>query len=95
MAAREGWQRSRELFGDERYALVVLDELNVVLKYRYLDVDEVLFDLKRRKAGMHVVATGRNAPPALIDAADLVTEMKSVKHPYRSQGIRAQAGIEF
>jgi cob(I)alamin adenosyltransferase len=69
--------------------------LNVVLKYRYLDVDEVLSGLERRKPGMHVVATGRHAPQALIDAADLVTEMKSIKHPYRSQGIKAQAGIEF
>jgi cob(I)alamin adenosyltransferase len=94
-AAREGWQLATRLLGDERYALVVLDELNVVLKYRYLDVGEVLSGLERRKADMHVVATGRHAPQALIDAADLVTEMKSIKHPCRSQGIKAQAGIEF
>jgi cob(I)alamin adenosyltransferase len=93
--AREGWQRALGLLCDERYALVVLDELNVVLKYRYLDIDEVLSGLDRRKTGMHVVTTGRHAPQALIDAADLVTEMKSIKHPYRSQGIKAQAGIEF
>jgi cob(I)alamin adenosyltransferase len=94
-AAREGWQWALELLDDERYALVVLDELNVVLKYGHLDTDAVLSGLARRRAGLHVAVTGRHAPQALIDAADLVTEMKSIKHPYQSQGIRAQAGIEF
>ena len=93
--AREGWQEALKLLADETYAMVVLDELNVVLKYRYLEVGDVLEALNTRRPGLHVVVTGRHAPEELIEAADLVTEMKSIKHPYRSQGIRAQAGIEF
>ncbi|MDR0576537.1 MAG: cob(I)yrinic acid a,c-diamide adenosyltransferase [Candidatus Accumulibacter sp.] len=95
MAANDGWRRAERLLADGRHAVVVLDELNVVLKYRYLDIDEVLRGLEKRSEKTHVIVTGRHAPRALIDAADLVTEMKSVKHPYRDQGIKAQAGIEF
>jgi cob(I)alamin adenosyltransferase len=74
--------------------MVVADELNIVLRYDYLPVDEVIEALQARDAMKHVIVTGRNAPEALIAAADLVTEMTMVKHPFRS-GVKAQAGIEF
>ncbi len=76
------------------YDLVVLDELNIVLRYDYLPIDEVVAALAGRPAMLHVVVTGRNAKDALIEAADLVTEMTMVKHPFRS-GVKAQKGIEF
>ncbi len=94
-AARRGWEQAQAMLCDQRYAMVVLDELNVVLKYGYLPLDEVLATLAQRPAGLHVVLTGRHAPAELINAADLVTEMKLVKHPYREQGVKAQAGVEF
>ena len=94
-AARRGWEQAQAMLCDQRYAMVVLDELNVVLKYGYLPLDEVLATLAQRPAGLHVVLTGRHAPAELINAADLVTEMKLVKHPYREQGIKAQAGVEY
>jgi cob(I)alamin adenosyltransferase len=75
--------------------MVILDELNIVLKYEYLPLDEVLAVFNARAPMLHVVVTGRHAPDALIEAADLVTEMKLVKHPYREQGIKAQQGVEF
>jgi cob(I)alamin adenosyltransferase len=75
--------------------MVVLDELNTVLKYEYLPLAEVLDVLSARPAALHVVVTGRHAPDALIEAADLVTEMRLVKHPYREQGVKAQRGVEF
>jgi cob(I)alamin adenosyltransferase len=74
--------------------MVLLDELNIVLRYDYLPVEEVVAALAARPAGKHVVVTGRNARDALIEIADLVTDMTLVKHPFRS-GVRAQAGIEF
>jgi cob(I)alamin adenosyltransferase len=74
--------------------MVILDEINVALRYEYLALDTVLNALAARPPGQHAVLTGRNAAPALIDAADLVTEMTMVKHPFRS-GIKAQAGVEF
>jgi cob(I)alamin adenosyltransferase len=77
-----------------RYRLVLLDELNIVLRYDYLDVAEVVRVLRGRPAGLHVVATGRNAKDELIEAADLATEMTMLKHPFRA-GVKAQAGIEF
>jgi len=77
------------------YAMVILDELNTVLKYEYLPIDEVLGVLDARAPHLHVVVTGRHAPDALIEAADLVTEMRLVKHPYREQGVKAQKGVEF
>jgi len=91
--AREAWEIALKLIGDSSYHLVVLDELNIVLRYNYLAVDGVVNALKKRK--MHVIVTGRNAPPALVEEADLVTEMTLVKHPFREQGIKAQKGIEF
>ena len=74
---------------------MVLDEVNVALKLGYLDVEDLLEGLKLRPPLTHVALTGRGAPPALIERADLVTEMKLVRHPFREQGVKAQAGIEF
>lgn len=94
-AASRAWQRAQELIRDDRHRLVLLDELNIVLRYDYLPVDEVVQFLRDEKpADKHVVVTGRNAPAPLIELADLVTEMTLVKHPFRS-GIKAQKGIEF
>jgi cob(I)alamin adenosyltransferase len=94
-AARAGWDKAKELIRDPAIRLVLLDEINIALRYDYLDLDEVLTFLREEKPPMtHVVLTGRNAKEALIEAADLVTEMTLVKHPFRS-GIKAQAGVEF
>jgi len=94
-AARAAWERAKELIRDERHRLVLLDELNIVLRYDYLAVDEVVAFLRDEKpAGKHVIVTGRNASPLLIEIADLVTEMTLVKHPFRA-GVKAQKGIEF
>jgi len=92
--AREGWDEVRRMIADPSYAMVVADEINIVLRYDYLPLDEVLAGFAARPAMTHVVATGRNAPEALIAAADLVTEMGQVKHPFRG-GVKAQAGVEF
>jgi len=92
--ARTAWDEVVRLIADPDIALVVADELNIVLRYDYLPLDEVLAVLTARASMKHVVVTGRNAPPALIEAADLVTEMTAVKHPFRG-GIKAQQGIEF
>lgn len=94
-AARAAWEVALSKLRDPAYQLVVLDELNIVLRYDYLPVEEVVAGLASRLPDMHVIVTGRNAPQALIDTADLVTEMKQVKHPFREQGIKAQKGIEF
>jgi cob(I)alamin adenosyltransferase len=94
-AARAGWEKAKELIRDTRLRMVVLDEINIALRYDYLDVNEVTEFLKTAKPEMtHVVLTGRNAKQELIDLADLVTEMTLVKHPFRS-GIKAQPGVEF
>ena len=93
-AARAAWELAKEMIADPSYRLVLLDELNIVLRYDYLTVDEIIAALQAKPRNLHVVVTGRNAPPALIDAADLVTEMTLVKHPFRA-GVKAQAGIEF
>jgi len=93
--ARAGWEKAQELIRDERNRMVLLDEINIALRYGYLDLAEVLRFLREEKpASTHVVLTGRNAAEALIEAADLVTEMELVKHPFRS-GVKAQAGVEF
>lgn len=94
-AARAGWEEVKRMIAAPAYALVIADELNIVLRYDYLPVEEVLEAVNARAAMKHVVITGRNAPQALIDAADLVTEMTEVKHPFRTQNVRAQKGIEF
>ncbi len=93
-AARKAWQSVKEMMADESYAMVIADELNIVLRYNYLALDEVIEALKNKRRDLHVVITGRNAKPELIEIADLVTEMTMVKHPFRS-GVKAQAGVEF
>ena len=93
-AAKAAWTKAQELMADPKYSLVVLDELNIVLRMGYLPVEEVLPVLTGRREGLHVLVTGRTAKPELIDAADLVTEMTLVKHPFQA-GIKAQPGIEF
>jgi cob(I)alamin adenosyltransferase len=94
-AAKAGWDKARELIADEGLRMVVLDEINIALRYDYLDIAEVVGFLKNSKPPLtHVVLTGRNAKQELIDIADLVTEMTLVKHPFRS-GIKAQPGVEF
>ncbi len=93
-ACRRAWDRALELMADPALALLVLDELNIALRYDYLGLDEVLAALAARPPALHVVITGRNAKPALIDAADLVTEMTAIKHHFAA-GVKAQAGIEF
>jgi cob(I)alamin adenosyltransferase len=94
-SARKAWEQAVALLRDESFNLVILDELNVVLHYDYLPLAEVLDELRRKPPMLHVVITGRNAKQELIDLADLVTEMKLVKHPYREQGIKPQKGIEY
>jgi cob(I)alamin adenosyltransferase len=93
-AARSAWERAKAMVLDPGLAMVLLDELNIVLRYEYLDIGEVTAFLKARPAMKHVIVTGRNAHEAMIEAADLVTEMEMVKHPFRS-GVKAQMGIEF
>jgi len=94
-AARAGWDKAKELIRDETIRMVLLDEINIALRYEYLDVAEVVAFLRDEKPAMtHVVLTGRNAKPEVIELADLVTEMTAVKHPFRA-GIKAQAGVEF
>jgi cob(I)alamin adenosyltransferase len=93
-AARQAWETAKQMLDDPSYRMVILDELNIVLRYGYLEIDEVLPVLAARRPDLHVVVTGRNAKDELIEAADLVTEMTMVKHPFRS-GVKAQAGVEF
>ena len=93
-AAEAAWEMSEAMMVDPSNAMVILDELNIVLRYGYLDLDRVLAALTSRREGLHVVVTGRNARPELIEVADLVTEMTLVKHPFRA-GVKAQIGIEF
>lgn len=93
-AAQAAWAKALELMADPSISLLVLDEMNIALRYDYLDLDSVVSDLKARRSDLHVVITGRNAKPALVEAADLVTEMGSVKHHF-SAGVKAQQGIEF
>jgi cob(I)alamin adenosyltransferase len=93
-AANRAWGKAIELMNDASFGLVVLDELNIALRYDYLDIDAVVAALAGRREGLHVVVTGRNAKPALLAAADLVTEMLLVKHHFAA-GVKAQAGIEF
>jgi cob(I)alamin adenosyltransferase len=92
--AQQGWQRCRELIESGRYDIVIMDELTYCFRFGWLDLDEVLAVLAQRPPNLHVVITGRDAPAALIEFADLVTEMREVKHPYK-EGVKAQKGIEF
>jgi cob(I)alamin adenosyltransferase len=93
-AACAAWEEAKRMIADTTYRMVILDELNIVLRYDYLPIGEVLRALAAKPRDTHVVITGRNAKPELIEFADLVTEMTLVKHPFRS-GVKAQAGIEF
>jgi cob(I)alamin adenosyltransferase len=93
--ARSGWERAVSAIEESSYDMIILDELNYVLSYGLLPLDLVLEAICKRPAQLHVVITGRNAPEELVGAADLVTEMRQIKHPYHDQGIKAQLGIEF
>ena len=94
-AAQSGWKKAKDLIRDETNQFVLLDEINIALRYQYLDIDEVVAFLLDEKPDMtHVCLTGRNAKPELIEAADLVTEMSLIKHPF-TDGIKAQLGVEF
>lgn len=99
-AAQAAWQAAEEMIAacqreNPAYDLILLDELNIVLRYDYLPIEEVIKTLCARPSMLHIVVTGRNAREEMIDAADLVTEMVAVKHPFREQNVRAQRGIEF
>ncbi|MEK0162793.1 cob(I)yrinic acid a,c-diamide adenosyltransferase [Phaeobacter sp. JH20_36] len=94
-AAQKGWEKAKEMIRDERNAMVLLDEINIALRYDYIDIADVVEFLETEKPPMtHVVLTGRNAKEELIEIADLVTEMGQIKHPFRD-GIKAQKGVEF
>ncbi len=98
-AAEAAWEASKAMVesargDDPKLDMVLLDELNIVLRYKYLPIDEVVAFLQAKPHDLHVIVTGRNAKPELIEAADLVTEMTMVKHPFRS-GVKAQKGVEF
>jgi cob(I)alamin adenosyltransferase len=93
--AKLAWEKSLSYIVDESYRLILLDEINVALKLGYLDSEEVLAGLEQKPANTHVILTGRGVPAAIIDRADLVTEMNPIKHPFREQGVKAQPGIEF
>lgn len=92
--AQRAWAKAGEFLRDPSYAMVILDEFNIVLQHEYVGLSEVLTVMSQRPSMQHVVITGRGAKAGLIEAADLVTEMKQVKHPFR-KGIKAQAGVEF
>ena len=91
----EAWQTALNYLGDAAIKLVVLDEINVALKLGYIEVERVLEGIRQRPDLTHVALTGRGAPEALIESSDLVTEMTLVHHPFREQGVKAQAGIEY
>lgn len=91
---REAWEAAKARIMDPEWKMVICDELNIALRYDYLPLEEVLQVLAEKPADTHVVITGRNAKPELIEVADLVTEMTMIKHPFRS-GVKAQAGVEF
>jgi len=94
-AAQKGWEKAKEMIREERNTMVLLDEINIALRYDYIDIADVVDFLETEKPPMtHVVLTGRNAKEELIEIADLVTEMGQIKHPFR-QGIKAQKGVEF
>ena len=93
-AARGAWEKAKEMILDDEHDMVLCDELNIVLRYDYLDVADILAVLKAKPEMKHVIITGRNAKEELVEFADLVTEMEMIKHPFRS-GVKAQVGIEF
>ena len=93
-AAESAWQMAKDMINDPSYKMVILDELNIPLRYDNLKINDVVDFLKNKPEDLHVIVTGRNAKDEMLDAADLVTEMTMVKHPFRS-GVKAQIGIEF
>ncbi len=93
-AARQAWEKAKDMILDDTHDMVLCVELNIVLRYDYLPVDEIIEVLKQKPEMKHVIITGRNAKDELVEFADLVTEMEMVKHPFRS-GVKAQVGIEF
>ncbi|WP_346292502.1 cob(I)yrinic acid a,c-diamide adenosyltransferase [Sphaerothrix gracilis] len=93
--AQAAWEKALSYIQNPDYTTVLLDEVNIALKLGYLSVEQVLAGLEQKPAGSHVILTGRGAPPELIERADLVTEMTLVKHPFKEQGVKAQAGIEY
>jgi cob(I)alamin adenosyltransferase len=93
-AAKAAWARAQEMIADTSYDLILLDELNIVLRYHHLPIAEVVAGLTARRPDLHIIVTGRNAKPELIEAADMVTDMTMVKHHFRDD-VKAQAGIEF
>lgn len=93
--AKRAWNKALEYIRNPDFKLVLLDEINVALKLGYLEVNDVLAGLEQKPADSHIILTGRGAPAALIERADLVTEMTLIKHPFREQGVKAQPGIEF
>jgi len=93
-AATQAWEKAKAMIMDDKLDMVLCDELNIVLRYDYLDVNDIIETLKAKPEMKHVIITGRNAKDDLIEFADLVTEMEMVKHPFRS-GVKAQVGIEF
>ena len=94
-AAKGAWAMAQEMINDPSFDMVLLDELNICLRYEYLDIAEVVAALQARREMLHVIVTGRNAKDPLIEAADLVTEMGQIKHPFREQNVKAQVGVEF
>ncbi len=99
-AAKRAWEAAKEMIeacrgAEPDFDMLIFDELNIVLRYDHLDLDEVIQTLADRPEDLHIVVTGRNAKDALIEAADLVTEMTQIKHPFREQGVKAQKGVEF
>lgn len=95
LMANKAWEKAKNFILDSNYKLVLLDEINIALKLDYLNLDDVLNILAQKPEDTHVILTGRGAKQELIEKADLVTEMKLIKHPFKEQGIKAQAGIEF
>ncbi|MGK7932847.1 MAG: cob(I)yrinic acid a,c-diamide adenosyltransferase [Microcystaceae cyanobacterium] len=93
--ANEAWKTALDYIKNPEFKLVLLDEVNVALKLGYLKIEDILNGLQEKPEDCHVILTGRGAPSQLIEAADLVTEMKLIKHPFREQGVKAQAGIEY
>jgi len=93
--AAKGWAEARRMIADPSFDMVILDELNIVLKYQYLDLTEVLEVFRDRREMLHIVVTGRHAPAELIELADLVSDIRPLKHPYKEQGVKAQKGVEF
>ena len=94
-AANAAWDMAKEMINDPSYDMVLMDELNICLRYDYLDLNDVINTLNNRREMLHVIVTGRNAKDELIEAADLVTEMGQIKHPFREQNVKAQKGVEF